>query len=195
MSARICSCLIAILHIQEKQQQQQQQVLQPSQSKPEVPVSTPTFLTEDTADDSEEVPEEISNRILGRILVFAGLPTFFGIMSLPLFYYLKVHAPLHNHLPVVPASICHKRSSTLVTCKAVASCPCNFGITALIRNRFAGGPALGDTHVGCLHIIVSDIWCWSPGNILWSYLSQLDTKGGVCSRRRRVQKKPSICPG
>ena len=38
------------------------------------------------------MPEEISNRILSRILVFAGLPTFLGMLSLPLFYYLKVHA-------------------------------------------------------------------------------------------------------
>ena len=74
------------------QEQQQQQTVQSPQAKPEVS-NIPTFLSEDTDRlDEEEVPEEISNRILSRILVFAGLPTFLGMLSLPLFYYLKVHA-------------------------------------------------------------------------------------------------------
>ena len=72
------------------QEQQQPQTLSSSLPKPEATKSPPTFLSEDTSDPSEEVPEEISNRILGRILVFAGIPTFTGILSLPLFYYLKV---------------------------------------------------------------------------------------------------------
>ncbi|BDA48155.1 probable protein PAM68, chloroplastic at C-terminar half [Coccomyxa sp. Obi] len=38
----------------------------------------------------EEVPEEISARVLRRILIFSGIPTFTGFLSLPLFYYLKV---------------------------------------------------------------------------------------------------------
>ncbi len=38
----------------------------------------------------EEVPEEISARILRRIIIFSGIPTFTGFLSLPLFYYLKV---------------------------------------------------------------------------------------------------------
>lgn len=42
------------------------------------------------ASTSEEVPEEISERILRRILLFAGVPTFTGFVSLPLFWYLKV---------------------------------------------------------------------------------------------------------
>ena len=73
-------------------QEQQQQTIQSPQAEPEVS-SLPTFLSEDTTRlDEEEVPEEISNRILRRIIVFAGLPTFLGMLSLPLFYYLKVHA-------------------------------------------------------------------------------------------------------
>lgn len=40
--------------------------------------------------EDEEVPEEISARILRRILFFAGVPTFTGFVSLPLFWYLKV---------------------------------------------------------------------------------------------------------
>ena len=44
--------------------------------------------------DAEAVPEVISQRVLRRVLVFAGLPTVVGVMSLPLFYYLRVH-----HLP------------------------------------------------------------------------------------------------
>ena len=76
--------------MQPQEQQQQQEILSPSQSKSEAPRPQPTFLSEDTSDPSEEVPEEISNRILQRILVFAGIPTVSGILSLPLFYYLKV---------------------------------------------------------------------------------------------------------
>ena len=73
-------------------QEQQQQITQSPQAEPELSRS-PTFLSEDTTRlDEEEVPEEISNRILRRILVFAGLPTFLGMLSLPLFYFLKVPA-------------------------------------------------------------------------------------------------------
>eukprot|EP00471_Norrisiella_sphaerica_P007244 CAMPEP_0184478680 /NCGR_PEP_ID=MMETSP0113_2-20130426/645_1 /TAXON_ID=91329 /ORGANISM="Norrisiella sphaerica, Strain BC52" /LENGTH=228 /DNA_ID=CAMNT_0026856563 /DNA_START=760 /DNA_END=1444 /DNA_ORIENTATION=+ len=34
--------------------------------------------------------EQVSTRILQRILTFAGIPTFTGILLLPLFYFLKV---------------------------------------------------------------------------------------------------------
>ena len=72
--------------------EQQQQTVQSPQAEPELS-NLPTFLSEDTTRlDEEAVPEEISNRILRRILVFAGLPTLLGMLSLPLFYYLKVHA-------------------------------------------------------------------------------------------------------
>ena len=72
--------------------EQQQQTVQSPQAEPELS-NLPTFLSEDTDRlDEEAVPEEISNRILRRILVFAGLPTLLGMLSLPLFYYLKVHA-------------------------------------------------------------------------------------------------------
>ena len=40
----------------------------------------------------EEVPEEISARVLRRILIFSGIPTFTGFLSLPLFYYLKARS-------------------------------------------------------------------------------------------------------
>lgn len=72
------------------QEQQPPQLLSPSQPTSEAPKLQPTFLSEDASESEEEVPEEISNRILRRILVFAGIPTFSGILSLPLFYYLKV---------------------------------------------------------------------------------------------------------
>eukprot|EP00803_Ostreobium_quekettii_P010205 evm.model.scf_854.3 EVM.evm.TU.scf_854.3 scf_854:11394-13779(+) len=37
----------------------------------------------------QEVPSVVSNRILKRILLFTGLPVFFGFLLLPIFYYLK----------------------------------------------------------------------------------------------------------
>jgi len=42
-----------------------------------------------------QVPQQVNDRILNRILVFAGVPVFFGFSLFPLFYYLKVrpHAP------------------------------------------------------------------------------------------------------
>ena len=78
------------MHVQEEQQQPKR-ILQTAEVRPEVPSSSPTFLSDDASDPDEEVPEEISNRILSRILIFAGIPTFTGILSLPLFYYLKVY--------------------------------------------------------------------------------------------------------
>ncbi|KAK9824706.1 hypothetical protein WJX72_012556 [[Myrmecia] bisecta] len=43
-----------------------------------------------SADDVDEVPDEVNNRMLRRILGFAGLPFATGIVLLPFFYYLKV---------------------------------------------------------------------------------------------------------
>ena len=89
-------------------------------------MSTPTFLTEDTADDTEEVPEEISNRILRRILIFAGLPTFSGILSLPLFYYLKVQLLLvlgrKARLMKIRKHACHTEEPQTACLIVEASC-------------------------------------------------------------------------
>eukprot|EP01023_Acetabularia_acetabulum_P022719 TRINITY_DN22307_c0_g1_i2.p3 TRINITY_DN22307_c0_g1~~TRINITY_DN22307_c0_g1_i2.p3 ORF type:complete len:124 (+),score=6.94 TRINITY_DN22307_c0_g1_i2:108-479(+) len=38
----------------------------------------------------QEVPQQINDRMLKRILIFSGLPVFLGFMLYPLFYYLKV---------------------------------------------------------------------------------------------------------
>ena len=37
-----------------------------------------------------QVPQQVNDRILNRILVFAGIPVFFGFSLFPFFYYLKV---------------------------------------------------------------------------------------------------------
>jgi hypothetical protein len=67
-----------------KLQQERRAVSQPLQQ---------TRLTEDAAgppSTAEGVPQQISGRILRRVLLFSGLPTLAGVLSLPLFYYLKV---------------------------------------------------------------------------------------------------------
>jgi len=45
----------------------------------------------DTADDDDMVtPTQISNDMLNRIIIFAGVPVFTGFLMFPAFYYLKV---------------------------------------------------------------------------------------------------------
>lgn len=66
------------------------------QSSQEVPPSPPqqggkTERDDDFDDLSDEtVPSVVTDRMLKRIIVFAGLPVFLGLTLLPLFYYLKV---------------------------------------------------------------------------------------------------------
>lgn len=59
------------------------------------------------ASTSEEVPEEISERILRRILLFAGVPTFTGFVSLPLFWYLKVRTAALKPSCMAESICCH----------------------------------------------------------------------------------------
>ena len=44
--------------------------------------------------ERDEVPEEVNARVLQRILIFAGVPVFTGIILLPLIVYLKVGVDL-----------------------------------------------------------------------------------------------------
>ena len=53
--------------------------------------------SEYTPDTSQAVPQQISERVLRRIILFSGLPTLAGLLSLPLFYYLKVAAANARH--------------------------------------------------------------------------------------------------
>lgn len=48
----------------------------------------------DEAEDTSRlaVPQEVTDRMLRRILTFAGLPVAVSILFLPLFYFLKVCA-------------------------------------------------------------------------------------------------------
>eukprot|EP00470_Lotharella_oceanica_P005857 CAMPEP_0170178074 /NCGR_PEP_ID=MMETSP0040_2-20121228/11650_1 /TAXON_ID=641309 /ORGANISM="Lotharella oceanica, Strain CCMP622" /LENGTH=205 /DNA_ID=CAMNT_0010421031 /DNA_START=61 /DNA_END=678 /DNA_ORIENTATION=+ len=48
--------------------------------------------------------EQVSNRILGRMVTFAGIPTFSGILLLPLFYFLRVSKGIEIPLSAVYAS-------------------------------------------------------------------------------------------
>eukprot|EP00210_Caulerpa_lentillifera_P002657 g2537.t2 len=36
-----------------------------------------------------ELPSSVANRMLSRIIIFCGVPVFTGLLTLPLFYYLK----------------------------------------------------------------------------------------------------------
>lgn len=50
--------------------------------------TTSSSSSEDADDDV--VPSVITDRMLKRVLIFAGAPVFLGVMLYPLFYYLKV---------------------------------------------------------------------------------------------------------
>ena len=57
-------------------------------------------MTPSAADDDDDyssdvtVPEQITDRMLSRMLIFSGGPVAFGILLFPLFYYLKKVADL-----------------------------------------------------------------------------------------------------
>ncbi|KAK9861580.1 hypothetical protein WJX84_000584 [Apatococcus fuscideae] len=56
----------------------------PKPSKPDTSSTPETLIAE-----RDEVPEEVNARVLQRILIFAGVPVFTGILLLPLIVYLK----------------------------------------------------------------------------------------------------------
>jgi hypothetical protein len=41
-------------------------------------------------EEDDVVDPVVTNRMLSRVLIFAGLPVFFGLLLYPCFYYLKV---------------------------------------------------------------------------------------------------------
>jgi hypothetical protein len=43
-------------------------------------------------DDDAVVPPEITDRMLRRVMLFAGVPVVFGFLLYPAFYYLKVRS-------------------------------------------------------------------------------------------------------
>lgn len=51
---------------------------------------TTTRASIDDYDPTAAVPTVITDRMLKRIIIFAGTPIFFGLTLLPLFYYLKI---------------------------------------------------------------------------------------------------------
>ncbi|KAL6781478.1 PAM68 [Auxenochlorella protothecoides x Auxenochlorella symbiontica] len=69
-----------------------------------VAVTRPIAATPpDEAEDTSRlaVPQEVTDRMLRRILTFAGLPVAVSILFLPLFYFLKVTQGFEIPLPVV----------------------------------------------------------------------------------------------
>lgn len=71
-----------------KDMQKQQSLLQS--------VQDPALL-EDPSAETAAVPAVVTNRMLQRMLIFAGLPVFFGILLFPVFYYLKVMSSTQSH--------------------------------------------------------------------------------------------------
>lgn len=49
----------------------------------------------------QEVPEVVNNRMLGRIVLCAGLPTFTGFALFPFFYWLRVAQGIKVPMPAV----------------------------------------------------------------------------------------------
>jgi hypothetical protein len=52
--------------------------------------TTTTQAPIDDYDPTAAVPTIVTDRMLKRIIIFAGSPIFFGLTLLPLFYYLKI---------------------------------------------------------------------------------------------------------
>lgn len=93
---RACACFLqhgpekSCPSVQAKKKAVQQQETAVRQ---QLPVESDWEEQPGPSTSNAEVPEEISARILRRIIIFAGVPTFLGILSLPVFYYLKVGIP------------------------------------------------------------------------------------------------------
>jgi len=64
----------------------------------------PTTQVVESSTERSAAAELVSTRILYRILAFAGLPTFSGILLLPLFYFLKVTKGVEIPMSAVYAS-------------------------------------------------------------------------------------------
>ena len=68
----------------------QRRALDPDQRPPKPSKPDTSSTPEPLIAEHDEVPEEVNARVLQRILIFAGVPVFTGILLLPLIVYLKV---------------------------------------------------------------------------------------------------------
>ena len=77
--------------------------VQPQQQQP--PSQTPEGRTRQTQPPGQsgiqEVPEIVNQRMLGRIILCAGLPTFTGFALFPFFYWLRIAQGIKVPLPLV----------------------------------------------------------------------------------------------
>lgn len=63
-----------------------------------------------------QVPQQVNDRILNRILVFAGVPVFLGFSLFPLFYYLKVSYAPTGSATTMSSSIPEALNPTALKC-------------------------------------------------------------------------------
>jgi hypothetical protein len=60
------------------------------QSQNEIPTFTHTTDDDEAGGKSDTVPTVITDRMLRRVVTFAGIPVFLGVSLLPFFYWLKI---------------------------------------------------------------------------------------------------------
>eukprot|EP00238_Polyblepharides_amylifera_P004088 CAMPEP_0196590742 /NCGR_PEP_ID=MMETSP1081-20130531/67405_1 /TAXON_ID=36882 /ORGANISM="Pyramimonas amylifera, Strain CCMP720" /LENGTH=169 /DNA_ID=CAMNT_0041913925 /DNA_START=173 /DNA_END=682 /DNA_ORIENTATION=- len=87
------------------------------------------------------VPEVVSNRMIGRISVFAGIPLLSGAVIFPLFYYFKVLADPPIDIPNWVAT-----AATLFSTGG-AAVGISYGILSSSWNPAQRGSALGFTEI------------------------------------------------
>ena len=126
---------------------------------------------------TESVPESVTNRMLGRVILFSGLPVFGGILLFPFFYWLKV--PLWCP-PVVLLKLplagcwcaCPWRSGGggLHTASSLIPC-CALHVASSSTARAAAASAAGQARdrlaqLGRVHCLDHQLWRRPAGNFL-----------------------------
>lgn len=135
-------------------------------------------------EEDEVVDPAVTNRMLSRVFVFAGLPVLFGLLLYPFFYYLKVRAPylstvLRGRVLLYRLAMSQRRH---------AGCS---------KDRPADGLSVYDT--------VIHLWDRAAGYHVWCYVSKLGSSkrrqwvwmdrisGESCSNHEQKLSCPELC--
>lgn len=131
-----------------KQQQQFEEALANATEAKDVSPST-------SDDDDDVVDPVVTNRMLSRVFIFAGLPVLFGLLLYPGFWYLKVRA-LHRTVLAYSLSAAKGNADQIMTLVLHAGSA---------KGRLAYGVGFRDT--------IDYIRGRATWHFLWCYVSKL----------------------